>query len=73
LAGIDFLTGIALRIERDAPYQAARAIAALLADPAGLNALGAAGMHALTATIAARVSLLDHVRAVLPANVSGSK
>jgi len=73
LAGIDFLTGIALSIERDAPGQAARAIAALLDEPARLDALSAAGVEALHSTIAARVSLLDHARAVLPAAVSGFK
>jgi polysaccharide biosynthesis protein PslH len=73
LAGISFLDGIALRIARDDPEQAAREIAALLADAVRLNALGAAGLHALTAAIAARASLLDHARAVLPTNVSTPK
>jgi glycosyltransferase involved in cell wall biosynthesis len=72
LAGIDFLNGIALRIDRDALEQAVREIAALLVNPARLNTLGAAGLHALTDAIAARVSLLDHARAVLPANVSSA-
>lgn len=65
LAGIDFLTPLALRIERNAPAAAAREIVALLGEPARLDALGDACIHALTATIAARVSLFDHARAVL--------
>lgn len=73
LAGIDFLTGISLCIERDDPERAARDIAGLLADPDRLNSLGAAGLHALTAAIAARVSLLDQAREVVSSNVSGLK
>lgn len=66
LAGIDFLTDIALRIERAAPDVAARDIAALLNDPACLNAQASECARALADTIGARASLLDHVRAVLP-------
>lgn len=73
LAGIDFLTGIALRIDRDDPADAARQIAILLADPDRLNALGAAGLQALKAAIATRVSLLDLAREMLPSNVSALK
>jgi glycosyltransferase involved in cell wall biosynthesis len=60
LAGIDFLSGIALQIERGAPAAAANKIAALINEPAQLAAMSQATALALADTLAARVSLIDH-------------
>jgi glycosyltransferase involved in cell wall biosynthesis len=63
LLGIDFLTSLALRIDRNAPNEAAGKIAAAFRDQEGLSRISAAGASALAETISTRASLLDHVRA----------
>lgn len=65
LAGIDFLSDTALRFDRADPVDAARKVAALLADPARLRAMSAASTQALDTQLGARVSLVEHVREVL--------
>jgi len=64
LAGIDFLDGVSLRIDRTAPGDSAREIAALLGDTARLERMSRDCLQGLHATIAGRVSLIDQVRSV---------
>jgi glycosyltransferase involved in cell wall biosynthesis len=71
LAGIDFLHGISLDIERRAAVDAANRIAALINQPAQLAAMAEATAAALAGTLATRVSLLDHVRAALAGASAG--
>jgi hypothetical protein len=63
LLGIDFLTSLALRIDRNTPYEAASKIAAAFRDQEALGRISVAGASALTETISMRASLLDYVRA----------